>query len=420
MDKVLILAHGFPGHGGRGNIKLIKYLPKFGYEPIILTNRTKKDKFEEKVVNAEFNGRCKYYKTVCMNKTPFRIFSKFFNLKDVTIFLEGIFFIPDIYITWVPSAVLKGLRIIRKEKIKVIITISPPESIHIAGLLLSKISGAKLIVDFEDLWTIRKVAYHPPTFLHDAIIKKIERTIMEKSNHIIANTHGNKKMYIDHFHIPKDKITIITNGYDPVDMSNYGGEISSTDNKVMTIGYMGNFDKHGLPYDKFILAIKGLVNINHNIKMKIIIYGHMSEETRKFITEHKLSEYVDHCGILPHSEAFKAIQKCDLLLLLLIETEYSKSWVPQKLYHYLAMSKPIIAIADEEGEIASIINSTKTGLVISPNKEKKMLETLVKLYNEWEKKGNINYAPNEEEIEKYNFITITKHLSKTIKSVSKQ
>jgi hypothetical protein len=122
--------------------------------------------------------------------------------------------------------------------------------------------------------------------------------------------------------------------------------------KEFYIGYMGNFDKHGLPCDKFLLALKRMLSIDGDNKIKVIIYGHMSAKTKYFIAEHNLTKYVDHRGVVPHFEAYKEIQKCNLLLLMLIEAGYSKAWVPQKLYHYLGMAKPIMAIAEEDGEIA--------------------------------------------------------------------
>lgn len=414
MRKVLIITHDFPGVGAR-NVKLIKYLPRFGYEPIIITNSAKRNIYESKVIAEEFNDfTYRIYKTICLNKSPFRILSKIFNAKSLSEYFEKLFFIPDLYITWVPSAFLKGLQIIKQEQIDAIITASPPESVHITGLLLSKMTGVKWIASFEDLWTTRKVVYRPPTILHDIIIKKIERIILENTDHIVANTNGNRTIYMNNFHIPPTKITVVTLGYDPKEMIDSTNQSERDENKEFSIGYMGNFDKHGLPYDKILLAIKQMVVLDVDIKIKIIIYGHMSTPTREFIKKHNLTRYVDHRGVLPHFEAFKEIQKCDLLLLMLIEAGYSKAWVPQKLYHYLGMSKPIMAIAEEDGEIAHIIKSTRTGKIVSAEKPDVIYNMLFSYYEEWKTTGIIKYEPNTKEIEKYDIIKLTKTLSETI------
>ena len=38
MKKLIFCVHGFPGNGGGGTFNLIKYLPRYGYEPIVITN----------------------------------------------------------------------------------------------------------------------------------------------------------------------------------------------------------------------------------------------------------------------------------------------------------------------------------------------------------------------------------------------
>ena len=52
MKKVIVITPGFPGNGARA-VKLSKYLPGFGYEPIIITDKTKRDEIKDKVVARE-------------------------------------------------------------------------------------------------------------------------------------------------------------------------------------------------------------------------------------------------------------------------------------------------------------------------------------------------------------------------------
>ena len=105
-------------------------------------------------------------------------------------------------------------------------------------------------------------------------------------------------------------------------------------------------------------------------------------------------------------------------MLLLYETEYSKAIVPHKLYHYLGMSKPIMAIADENGEVSHIIKTTRTGKVTSVKRPEGVYKMLVNYIEEHKNYGHIKYSPNLEEIGKYDIIKMTDKLAKTIKSCS--
>jgi hypothetical protein len=209
MRKILIIAHDFPGTGGGGVFNFVKYLPRFGYQTIVITNRAKKRGFENNIIANQLAARCEIFRTICLNKSPFRIFSRFFNSWTTTTYLEKVFFPPDLFITWVPSALLKALNIIRNDNINCVLTSSPPESVHVTGLLLKKITGVKWIAHFRDLWTTKEVVNRPPTRFHNSFNKYIERTIYGNTDHIIANTQGNFDIYTDCFGVPKDKMVMM-------------------------------------------------------------------------------------------------------------------------------------------------------------------------------------------------------------------
>ena len=221
MKKLLMIMCQFPGYGGSRNVKLFKYLPKINYNIFVITNkgvfnsyRSKDKSIEKKVLSTVLKGKYTIYRTLSINKSPFRVFSKFFNSRVLEAYFDNFFFIPDLFITWIPSVIIKTLKIIKREKIDTLITTSPPESTHIAGLILKKFTGITWIADLRDLWTTKRLAfaYDPPTIFHDLTIRKIEKTIYKYADHIIANTHGNKEIYIKEFNVPSEKITVTTNG----------------------------------------------------------------------------------------------------------------------------------------------------------------------------------------------------------------
>ena len=177
---------------------------------------------------------------------------------------------------------------------------------------------------------------------------------------------------------------------------------------------MGYFDKRGYPWKEFFFAFKKLVCTYKNELIKVNICGSVSRKAKEFINDIGLKSHVNCKGNFLHSDAIKIIRKNNLLLLLSIETQYSRAIVPLKVYHYLGMSKPIFAIAHEDGELAKILETTRTGKAVSVRKKDKIYKTLVEFYEEWKKSGRIIHKPNAKEIEKYNFEKLTKVFSKTI------
>ncbi|MGA3175233.1 MAG: glycosyltransferase family 4 protein [Syntrophorhabdales bacterium] len=413
MRRVLMVTHDFPGSGGLRLDKFARRLPGLGYEPIILTVRTGAG--DANGPASRSGDRVRTERTLCLRKSPFRIFSKFFHSWHLTTYFESLFFIPDLYVTWLPTALARGYRLIREEKIDIILTSSPPESLHLIGLVLARLTGARWIADFQDLWTTKKVAYRPPTALHDRIVKRLERAVYDRCDHIIANTRGNERFYKELFGIDGRKITVIPNGYDGTEKRT--GPSRTAGRSDFTIGYMGYFDKKGFPWQDFLLSLKKLVSSPPYPRIKLHICGYMSMEAKKFIQDRGISAHIVHHGDLPHAEAFDLIGRCDLLLLLMFETPYSRAIVPHKLYYYLAMSKPVLAIAEKGGEVDDIIGRTGTGTTIPASDRGEIERFLSDRYMEWQARGALLYAPDPAEIEVYEYGNLTLTLKETMERV---
>ncbi len=63
--------------------------------------------------------------------------------------------VPDPYLAWVPTAVRQGLRIVRDRQIDLIVATTPPYSALVIGALLNRMTGAALVLDYRDPWTAR-------------------------------------------------------------------------------------------------------------------------------------------------------------------------------------------------------------------------------------------------------------------------
>jgi glycosyltransferase involved in cell wall biosynthesis len=406
-NKVLLIVHDFPGNGGLRFVKFVQHLPGANYEPLVLTVKGRSGHTD----GAGSDREVRILRTACLHKSPFRVFSKLFGAWSLTTYLESLFFVPDLFVTWIPSALIKGIRLIREEHIPVVVTTSPPESLHIIGLLLKRFTGVKWIADFQDLWTTKKVVYRAPTRLHDAMVKRLEKTVYAQADHIVANTHGNKRFYLDLFSIPESKVTVIPNGYDRTErdltpLPDY------RDQKEFSIGYMGYFDKPGFPWKEFLRAFLLVLKATEGTKVKLNVAGYVSKDARRFIEAEGLSDHVVLYGDLPHREAFQLIRRCHILLLLMYETPYSKAIVPHKLYYYLAMGRRVIAFAEEDGEVSQIIERTNVGKTFSSKNLEGATEALLGAFQEWKACGFVRSFPDMDAVAAYEYGVLTNTLAR--------
>jgi len=148
MKKALIITYYWPPAGGAGvqrALKFVKYLPQFGWEPVVLTVENPDSPVEDESLLADIPEGTKIYKTKSLE--PFELYKKFTGKNpdskipnDVLVSKKNLstkekianwirlnVFIPDAKIGWKHYAVKEGLKIIEKENIDLIFTTSPTE-----------------------------------------------------------------------------------------------------------------------------------------------------------------------------------------------------------------------------------------------------------------------------------------------------
>ncbi|MCK4715587.1 MAG: glycosyltransferase, partial [Candidatus Marinimicrobia bacterium] len=173
MKKVLIITYYWPPAGGPGVqrvLKFAKYLPEFGWQPIILTVKNGEYPAIDNSLQKEIPANCKVYNTFSIE--PNFVYKKFTGMgsdekiptavlaaentnwkKRLANWIRLNLFIPDAKIGWIPFAVRKGKKIIKAEKPDIIFSSSPPPTVHLIARKLAKWSGIKWVADFRDPWT---------------------------------------------------------------------------------------------------------------------------------------------------------------------------------------------------------------------------------------------------------------------------
>lgn len=414
MKKLIFCVHGFPGNGGGGTFNLIKYLPRYGYEPIVITNGHKITEMEKRLLSEHFPAGLRLYRTATLPKSPFRLFSKFFGLPKLAAFLDKFVFFPDFNIVSVPAAVLKAISLIRSEKIDCIITSSPPESYHLIGLIAQKRTGCRWVAHFRDLWTTKAIVNKPATPFHASFVEKLEKLVYSRTDHMIANTRGNRDIYKRTFNISPNRMTHVPNGFDAEEVPDCAPVSSSSVPRVFRIGYMGYFDKPGFPWSEFLLAVKKLVAAFGEETVEFLIVGHASPAVTAFVAKHGMGGFVKLHGELTHSDAFAMMLQTELVVVLHYETGYSKAIVPHKLYHYLGMRKTVLGVGDEDGEMACIIREANAGCVISLSKPDGIFDELSAYYREWKTNGRLEYHGVDDIIDHFEIQNLTAKLAGAI------
>jgi glycosyltransferase involved in cell wall biosynthesis len=375
MQKVLIIAYYWPPSGGAGVqrwLKLTKYLSRYGVKPYVLTvdedyasylqidESLAKDVSPEVTVHKtrSFEPINYYSRLVGKENVPTAGFSNVNNdrfLQKAINAIRSNLFIPDPRRGWKKYAVRKAKEIIRKEKIDLVITTSPPHSTQLIGLQLKKDLGMKWIVDLRDPWT--DIYYYNilgHSFLSRYLDRSLERKVLQNADSIITVSHGFKDIFSGKIADGDEKIEVVPNGFDQQDFQN----LAKQPHETFTICYTGTIsDQYNL--SGLIEAIKQLQSSPAAGTIKLQIVGQVSTAIREAIMANEVD--LEVVKTVPHDQVNQFQKNADLLLLIIPDVQNALGIIPGKIFEYLASHNHILCLGPTQSDAAKIIERCAMG-----------------------------------------------------------
>ncbi|MCK4654821.1 MAG: glycosyltransferase [Candidatus Cloacimonetes bacterium] len=403
MKSVLIIAYFFPplsGGGVQRTLKFVKYLPIFNYKPIVLTPSPILLRYYayDKGLLKEIPESVKIYNSFILDLNWFFKILYGLKLTKLVNFINGTLLFPDYQIQWLPFAKMKIKKIMKKEKIDIIYITSPPHSTQILVKWIKNLFQVPVVIDFRDPFTFN-YKRKSSNFFNKCFT--FEKKILESTDFIIANTPLNKKNYVEKFHIPENKVDLITNGFDQSDFENI--KIEKVEDRKILFSHIGHF--HG-EYNAhpFLYALSKIKHKVRNVEFRFI--GGLTYQDKKLVKKLKLEniiKIVDYCS---HEKAVEYNQRSSYLLLIQPNKEF-KNYIPGKTFEYINSNKKILAIIPKNGSCAEIIRNTKTGEIISPDNIDEIVDSILGYIENYKKE---DFEPNWAEIKKYERKNLTKKL----------
>lgn len=368
--KVLIITYYWPPSAGSGVqrwLKFAKYLPEFGWEPVIFTPENPDFDLQDESLLKEIKPDLEVLKFPIWE--PYSLFrslkrekikdtSKVLEKKDKStvdrlgIWARANFLIPDPRIFWVKPAIEFLQGILSINQIEAIITTGPPHSLHLIGRELKRKTNIFWLADFRDPWSQWEFFDTlPMTSLVRKKHQKMELTVLQEADIV---TTISPTFQQDLANMAGKNVSLLTNGFDPDDLpDNWDSKGNPTES--IEIIYTGVIDAIRNPIP-FIRAFQKVYQ-EKKIEAHLRFVGKVSATVEEFV--HKdpwLKDYIHFEGYVSHQEVFKYYKKADLLLLILTDSKNAKGNIPGKIFEYLATGRPVLALGDPKGDSAQILH----------------------------------------------------------------
>jgi hypothetical protein len=152
---------------------------------------------------------------------------------------------------------------------------------------------------------------------------------------------------------------------------------------------------------------------SNDLSIKLI--GRVDSKVKERIKKHNLERYTLYVDYLPYDEVIKSQNSAQLLLLPINQVPFAKGIVTGKVFEYLQSKRPILAIAPKDGDLAEIIEVTKSGVVVDFQEKDKLKQVLLSLYKKYKDK---ELFVDSENIDQYDRKKIAKDLETLLKKTN--
>lgn len=367
----MIAFHYPPYAGGSGvhrTLKFSRYLPDYGWEPLILSADPRAYPQVGYDQVKEIPGTL-FVKRAFALDTARHLSVRGFHFRWMSL--------PDRWASWWFGAVVAGLRAVRRYRPVALWSTYPIATAHLIGLTLHRLTGLPWVADFRDSMTEEN---YPRDFWSRQCYRWIERKVVQYSSCLFFTAASARRMYLDRYpDLCPERAFCIPNGYDEEDFDEIRDSIRPADPEERPIRLL----HAGLIYTderdptKFFAALSNLKQ-RQRINSKIVRIDLRASGSENYYAE-MISRFriADIVRLLPALPYRQALQDCaDSDGLLLFQAASCNHQIPAKVYEYLRLRKPILALTPRDGDTAALLIDSGGATIVDLADEETIMSSL--------------------------------------------
>lgn len=363
MKKVLMVAFHYPpffgGTGVHRTLKFSRYLPDHGWQPIILTVHPRaypqvgRDQLHE-----------------ILQSIPVKRAFGLDAAKHLSVrgsYLKWMA-LPDRWISWWLGAVPAGLYLLRKHQPEIIWSTYPIATAHLIALTLHRLTGLPWVADFRDPMTEEDYPRDPAL---RRVLRCVERWTVARASKVIFTTPSACTFYRRRFpEVPHERFGVIPNGYDDADLDELllGEPRRIAENRPLRLLHAGVIYREERDPRGFFSALAELKRCGtiSASTLHVALRAPSDEQyLAAFLRALDLDDVVSILPAIPHRRALEECAEADALLL--IQGASCNRQIPAKVYEYLRLKRPILALTDPRGDTARLLEETGGATILPPD-----------------------------------------------------
>ena len=280
-------------------------------------------------------------------------------------------------LAWLQFHVLSvAATLILVRKIDVIVAPSPPLTIGVCAWLLGRFYGAPYVYTVQELYP--DIAINLGALKNRRLIAlsyALERFVYRRAGIITVIAARMRQRLLDKG-VPAAKIRVIPNFVDVAEMSplEKANEFSRQHglDRTFVITYAGNMG----PAQGLETVLEAACLLRHESGLMFVLVGEggLHDSLKAGVHERGLKNVL----ILPHQSyaLVPQIYATSDLCLVPLAPHTGSDAVPSKVYRIMACSRPVLACADDQSDLAELVRLARCGVVVPPGSPAALAEAV--------------------------------------------
>jgi glycosyltransferase involved in cell wall biosynthesis len=413
--RVLVITYFFPPVGGVGvqrTLKHVTYLPRWGWQPIVVAPRDPAYQLRDPSLLASVAENLEVHRTLSLEPTRLtqavrrrlgrstigdgsetRVLSvgalpgegrdvrqgALRAIASIWSRAWAALLFPEEAVAWFPFGVLSAVRAARHRRVDVLYSSSPPVTAHLIAGLTKWATGRPWVADFRDPWVGNAFAPHASRVRLGWQVRT-ERWIVSHADAVVVAVESMRDDFRVRYPDRAERFVHIPNGHDRAELVELP-EIPAPGTGRFRIVFAGSlYRDHEL--ETFLSGLEVLLVRRPDLKARLTVefVGRINEANVAVAGRHadRLRDMVNFRGFVPRREALAWMASADALLQLMPAETGAGVFVGGKLLEYLAFDRPILAVMPD-GEGRRIVDGLVGGrsAALDPDNIATALESLV-------------------------------------------
>lgn len=355
--RVLLIPFHFPpiqgSTGASRSFEFARWLPEHGWKVTVLSVRARAYPGTSDDIDYLLPAETRVIRAFALDaKRHLSIGGRYLRLTAL----------PDRWSTWIISGIFNGLVQIWKNRPDVIYTTYPTPSSHTIGMVLHKLTGIPWIAEFRDPMVEEG---YPEDRVERRLRVRLEKAIFRSASRIVTVTPSAQAYYQQRAKRGDGFAVEIANGYSDslTDAISEADSATSRDQSApRTILHSGFLYEDVRSPRALMLALRDLATEGKldAANIRFVFRGAGNEVTyAQEAADLGLANLVEFRESVSYTKAYQELAQADALLLM--QGERCNRQIPAKFYEYCALQKPVLCLADPNGDTGQLFESLGLG-----------------------------------------------------------